>query len=103
MMESIFEMAKSREGCDLFVKHKIDILYAIDMENPKIHPAFIELRYRKACFQIDSLRQKREVHLKRFSGFNPSKNDEISLDTSHYFTNKNHHSKKSDHDDDPEP
>lgn len=81
IFEEIFDLATSQNGCDLFVKHDIDLLKAIDVDHPSVNKEFKDKRYPQVCKQIQSIRTRRLKHLKRFNKFDPEFNDSISVRT----------------------
>jgi len=81
LIETIIEIARSPSGCDLYVKHSIDILEAIDINHKNLNEKFLNNRYPKAIAEIDSLRSKRSRHLERFNSFDPKSEKELSIET----------------------
>ncbi|WOF81984.1 hypothetical protein P5704_024630 (plasmid) [Pseudomonas sp. FeN3W] len=79
MVETVFGICKSIKGCELYLKHKIDVMEAIDFTHPNFHKSFIEKRFPRALMEIQEKRAKREAHLKRFGNFNVYSKNELNL------------------------
>lgn len=80
LIENIIEMSNSIAGCDMFIKHGVDLMQAIDLTHPNINEKFLTFRYPKALAEIESNRDKRTRHLERFNSFDPMAAKELSVE-----------------------
>lgn len=81
LIETIIEMSNSIAGCDMFIKHGVDLMQAIDLTHPNINEKFLTHRHPKALAEIESNREKRTRHLERFNSFDPLAIKELSIET----------------------
>lgn len=72
-IEKMFEIARSKEGCDLYINHNIDILHPLNFSNPSIHRSFADIRLPQAMAEVEDARIKRLLHQIRFNGLEPLK------------------------------
>lgn len=79
-IETIIDLALSQKGCEIFVKNNIDILCAIDMDNPNLKKEFIEKRLPGAVKKIETQRNKTASRIRRFPHLHSKRIDQLKID-----------------------
>lgn len=67
LCENIFKMAKTVEGSRLYINNSVDLLKSLNLNHELLNPKFKTERLPRALKEIESYRERRKEHYKRFN------------------------------------